>query len=477
MKNNVWIFLVAALALSLGACSSQPAKPSAEDLQLDLSQAWQAANTEQTASKENPLAADENWWLEFNSPQLNQLIAQAQKNSPDMLSAHQVLLQAQAQLGITNANQLPHLNANLNASSSKTGSDASRKSSSAGFSTSYEIDLWGKLRAERTAASALFTGQIYAWHSTRLSLSAAVASSWFTWLAATSQVDNAQTSLEAAEEQYRLIKARFDQGGATQLDLARQERQLISRQSNLLRLEETANQAKNALALLLGEQPQTFNPPSAEVLAIYPPKPNAFLMADLLSRRPDLASQEAQLLAAQANIQVAKKAIYPSLSLQASASWASNNLNFGDPDFSRSLSAGLTQSVFDFGVRKRQIKLSEAKAEEMLINYRKAVLTALVEVENALTATATNQQLNQLSQTNYQHSSYLAEQSLKLYEAGAEKLADLLDAQQDELQALDSLTTSHLAELEASLNLYKALGGGWQKEEKEEIEETKPNNT
>lgn len=461
MNKKIFLPLALAVALGITGCSSPPIQPNAEELQLDFNQAWQAANPNQASF----LATDKNWWLEFNSPQLNQLIEQALNASPDMLSAHQVLLQAQAQLGITHANQLPHLNAGVNANASKQSGSSTNKTSAVSLSTSYEIDLWGKLKDEREAAKASYTSQVYAWHSTRLSLSAAVASSWFTWLAAINQLENAEKNLAAAEEQYRLVEVSLQQGSATRLDLARQNRQLINRQSNLARLATEVSKAQNALALLLGEQPQTFSPPRAQLLAINPPRAQAFLLNDLLSRRPDLASQEAQLLAARANIQVAKKAIYPSLSLQASASWASKSLAMSDPSFSQSLGAGLTQSVFDFGVRKRQIKLSQARAEELLINYRKAILTALVEVENALTAEEMNHQLSQLTFANYEQAQYIAGQSLKLYQAGAEKLTNLLDAQQDELQAKDSLTTSHLAQLEASLNLYKALGGGWQKEE------------
>lgn len=168
------------------------------------------------------------------------------------------------------------------------------------------------------------------------------------------------------------------------------------------------------------------------------------------------------LRAVDANVAVARKAIYPSFSLNASARLASDTLSLSDPTKTLNLGAGITQSIFDFGKRRRQIELSEARQQEMLLSYYKVVLTALAEVEDALSNEQLSRKLEVQQQQLIKENRLIVTHTERLYKAGAEKLTNLLDAQADELQAEDQLLVLYQDRLNASLNVYKVLGGGWQ---------------
>lgn len=444
--------------LLLSACGYNPKH---ETLPVELSEEWQAAE----ASTLEYTAANSDWWLSFQSLDLNELIAKALDSSPDLLMAQQRILQAEAQLGITRANALPNLDASGSIGFNKQlGEAGNKKSSGLGLSTSYEIDLWGRVAAERSASEATLASKVYDWHATRLTLTAAVATSWFKWLVVDGQQRNAAWYLQATEQQLAFIEAGYKQGSATRIELARQRKQVLTRQANLKKLTHQKLQASNALALLLGETPQHFQPPEAKLMQLNIPRPDPGLPADILSRRPDLAREEAQLRAVDANVEVAKKAIYPSFSLNASAKLASDTLSLTDPTKTLNLGAGITQSIFDFGKRRRQVELSEAQQQEMLLSYYKAVLTALAEVEDALSNEQLSHELEIQQQKLIEENRLIATNAERLYQAGAEKLTNLLDAQLDELQAEDQLLELYQDRLNASLSLYKALGGGWKAE-------------
>jgi len=417
------LLVTSGMLVLLTACGYTPKH---ETLPLELSEEWQAAE-KSTLEYTEPHS---DWWLSFQSPQLNELIAKALEASPDLLMAQQRILQAEAQLGITRANALPSLDASGSMGFNKQlGESGNKKSSGLGLSTSYEIDLWGRVAAERYASEATLASKVYDWHATRLTLTAAVASSWFNWLVLDAQEQNARWYLQVAEKQLALVKASYAQGSTTAVELAKQRKQVLTRQANLNKL-------------------------TYQRLTSLP--------TEILIRRPDLAREEVKLQAVDANVAAARKAIYPSLSLNASARLASDTLSLADPTKTLSLGAGITQSIFDFGKRQRQIELSEFQQQEMLLSYYKAVLTALAEVEDALSNEQLTRELEVQQQQLVVENRFIANTTEQLYKAGAEKLTNLLDAQLDELQAEDQLLVLYQNRLNASLSLYKVLGGGWE---------------
>lgn len=453
------------IVIFLSACSHNPtSESSAKDaFVVELEELpWQSAED----SMLEYTAANSEWWLSFQSPELNVLIEKALVSSPDLLMSQQRIIQAEAQLGITRANALPHLDATgsvgmSNVSGGSTSSGDTRKSSSLGLITQYEVDLWGRVAAERSASEASLESKVYDWHATRLTLTAAVASSWFEWLMLSEQLDNARWYLQAAEKQLNFIQAAYNSGGATHIELAQQRKQVLSRSTSVKKIIHQKNQTRNALAILLGEAPQKFSPPIINLMSLQVPRPDPGLPAEILIRRPDLAREEALLKVANANVKEVRAAIYPSFSLQASARLASDSLSLADPTRTFSLGADTIQTIFDFGERSRRIELTEAKQKEMLISYHQTVLTALAEVEDALSNEQLIRDLEIQQRQLIKENNLIATNTEHLYNAGAETLANLLDVQLDELQAKDILFELYQQRLNASLTLYKALGGGW----------------
>lgn len=448
----------------LTGCATHQPSPRPD---LKLAADWTQSST--TPDTANTPELQDNWWLLFDSEPLQQLIDQALQNNLDLRMAQERILQAEALLGITRASSLPGLSASassgIRSTSSSNGMSSSSESSSLGLNTRYEVDLWGRIAAERAAGKATLNATIHDWHTTRLSLTASVAASWFEWLKLQSQLDHARWYLQAAEQQLALLEAAYRQGAATPADLARQRSAVINQQTSLNNLQHQQLQTRNALAVLLGESPQQFQPPTADLQQLNPPAIQPGLPSDLLTRRPDLARAEAQLQAAEANISAARAAVFPSLELSASAALSSSSsLLLADPVQALNLTGSITQSIFDHGVRQRQIRISESRQQELLQSYHKAVLTALAEVEDALSNERLHRELQAQQQQLLEETRLITAYTQRRYQAGIDSLNLLLEAQRSQYQAEEQWLTLHQNRLNASLDLYRVLGGGWQQQ-------------
>lgn len=447
------------LLLLLGGCAHTVTHELPE---LPLESHWEEA----TQLTETGFAATEqDWWQAFESPELNQLVQQALAANPDFQTAWINLSQAELQLKGVKADRLPvTAGASIGGGtqySSTTDRFESNESSSLNLQIGYEVDLWGRMAALRTASEASLQASHHDWQTARLSLSSNVASQWFQWLTLNNQITTAQKALALSEYQLQSLEAQFRQGSATRADLARQRSDVISKQNSLGNLEQEQQQNRRSLAILLGQSPQHWQPPQADLHQINIPVPHPGLPTELISRRPDLASAEARLLAAQANIQQARAALYPSLNLGISAALASDELLFADPTRTFSLTALLAQTLFDRGKRQRNIQLTEMERQKLVESYRASVLSALVEVENALGRITLTQTLENRQQQLITEQQTLVRQTESRHRLGADTLATLLDAQQSLATTENALIQQRQARLNASLELYKALGGGW----------------
>ncbi|ACE85479.1 efflux transporter outer membrane subunit [Cellvibrio japonicus] len=417
------------------------------------------------------VAADESmdpqWWQAFNAPALNQLLDMADQQSPDLLITRERVRQAEYQLNIANASWFPSLD--LSASSGRRRSEApdgvvSRtESSSLDVRISYEVDLWGGVAAERRAARASYNATRYDQDAAQLSLRAAIASGWFQWLALRERIDTAQKNIDIAQRIMRVVDARYRNGSASAADVAQQKTNLLSQQASLLPLQLQARQASAALAILVGKTPQEFVLAEEPISAMTVPEITPGTPAQLILRRPDLAASEASLLAADANLVAARAALFPSLNLSAGIGRSASELFSLNPATQASnWSLSLAQTLFSGGRLLNQKGYSEARRAELLLQYHKAILTALQEVDIALaSADNTRQQEEQQTEITAQ-----AERSLRLTEAryreGSDDLLSLLSAQRTLFQAQDALVQQHQARLTAAVDVYKALGGGWQ---------------
>ena len=412
-------------------------------------------------------SVDVNWWQAFESPVLNELILAAQVQSPDLLMLAERVKQAELQMQIANASFFPSLSANASIGESRSKPDGANttrsESTRVGASISYEVDLWGGIAAGRVAAKAGYDATRFNQDAARLSIKAAIASAWFQWLALQERITTAQKNIAIAERVQNIVDARYQNGVATAADVAQQKTNLLNQQASLLPLQLQARQTQSALANLVGKTPQEFSLAVEQLLAIQVPQIAAGTPADVITRRPDLAASEADLRAASANIRAARAALLPSISLGANAGKSASELLSMNPVTQTSgWTLSLAQSLFNGGRLINQKKLSEARRSELLLQYQKSILIALQEVDNALVAADVSQR-QEVSQQNIVAN---AERSLRLtearYRAGSEDLLSLLDAQRSFFQAQDALVQQRLSRLNAAVDLYKSLGGGWQ---------------
>jgi len=407
------------------------------------------------------------WWRSFGSAELSALIDAALSASPDMAVAAEHVRQAEAQVRIAGATLFPAVNLGAGSSLREIRVDGgnwhSANASNATLSASYEIDLWGKNASGVRAAESALRATRFDQQTVRLTLVAGAASAYFQVLSLRARLVIAHENLAIAERVLKVVDARARYGAVSALDLARQQAAVLAQRAVIPPLELQERQTLFALAILLGRQPEAFDAAASSVSAVQVPRIAPGIPAALLVRRPDLASAEAQLAAANADVAAARAALLPSISLTGSAGLASDVLlNFlSAPTAALALGASLLQPVFDGGRLRAQVDVAASRERELLENYRKSILAALADVESALAAGSRSVDQEVLQEQVLVQARLALKLAEVRYRQGADDLLTVLDAQRTLFQAEDQLAQIRLARLQASVGLFKALGGGW----------------
>lgn len=453
------------LSLALAACSTPPS-PEAD---ITAPATWQAQREDAT----RPLP-DAIWWKAFASPQLDQLIERALRNSHDLAAATARVRQAQARAVIAGAPLLPELQFGLDASRQRLlrgdgndqldASSSERTSTSFGtrLSASYEIDFWGGLRAARDSALHGLDASRFDRQTVELTLTCAVADSYLQGLALEEQLRIARLNLDNARDVLALVQARERSGSATRLELA-QQRSLVAAQERQVPLfEQRWQDSRVTLATLLGEPVQHLPANRGTIGALQWPRIGSGVPSDLLGRRPDIAAAEARLAAASANVQVARAALLPKLTLGA-------DLGSGARTFAQvldspyyTLTSGLIAPVFNNGRLRAARDLATAEQQELLENYRTSILASFADVEKALNAIQGVDHQRQWQDEEVRQARIAFDLAQQRYAAGAETLLSVLQTQRTLYDAQDQQAQLRLARLQGSVALYKALGGSWQ---------------
>ena len=408
------------------------------------------------------------WWAAFGSAELVALIAAAEAANPDLVIAAERVLQAEAQVRTADASLFPALNLGLGSSRRETRPDGGEwkvsDASNATLSASYELDLWGRNAADRQSAAASLRASRFDRETVRLTLVAGVANGYFQLLSLRGRLAIAHENLAIAERVFKVVDSRVRNGAASALDLARQQAAVLTQRAGILPLELQERQLLFALAILLGRMPEGFETAGSSLAGLSTPRIAAGLPVQLLLRRPDLASAEAQLIAADANIAAARAALLPSISLTGSAGLASNVLLnlLSAPTATLTLGAALLQPIFDGGRLGAQVDIAESRQRELVAGYRKAVHAALADVEGALAAAGRMAIQEGLQEQVVEQARVALRLAEVRYREGADDLLSLLDAQRTLFQAEDQRSQIRLARLQAAVGLYKALGGSWQ---------------
>jgi outer membrane protein, multidrug efflux system len=440
-----------------------------------LHEVQQAPPTLPSAFAAPPVSAEaslpeKNWFDEFGSPELPVLIGQAAANNLDLGMARARVTQADARARQAGAAILPSIdavgNGNYLAGHSTNGS-AHETDWAALLSASYEVDFWGKNHATARAASRLADASRADRDTLALTALAGVADSYFRILSLRDRLRLATLNLNTAQKLLDVIQARFNAGMANPVELAAQKAALAAAGLVVPELRQQEAEALAALALLLGRAPEQFSVESQSLESLLEPKIGSGLPSELLTRRPDVFMAEANMQAANADLLAARAALFPSLTLNVSGGVQNPALNAAITSLSGvgptlNLGASLTQSIFDRG-RLRAVRAeAQAKDEELVVAYRAAILSALVDVENALSALDHLQQARALQEENVSQSERAFEGASLRYKAGSGDFLTVLEAQRTLYAARDQYSQYRFARFQAFIALYKALGGGWQ---------------
>ncbi|MCF5052427.1 efflux transporter outer membrane subunit [Pseudomonas syringae] len=448
----------------LGACSATPTSPQSG---IAPPAAWQFAERDATR------ATNQRWWTQFGSAHLNRLVEQARRDSFDVAAAMARVRQAQASAVAAGGPLLPEVNFNLDASRQKLlrGSggpnlDASQSDDvvdnfGASLTASYEVDFWGGRAAARDSALQSLRASEFDQATVELTLLGNVADRYAQTLAARQRQQIAALNLANARNVLDLVQTRYDAGSATALELAQQKSLVASQQRQLPLIQQLAEDSQITLAALLGQPVQTLDLGDEPFQALTWPSIGAGMPSQLLSRRPDIAKAEAQLAAAQADVTVARAAMLPTVTLGATlGSDAYKAMEILRSPY-YTLTAGLVGPIFNNGRLSAERDKARARQDELLHTYRGAIINGFADVEKALSSITRLDQQRQWQAQELQQAQSAFQIAESRYEAGAEDLLTVLETQRTLYAAQDLNVQLRLQRLQASIALYKALGGGW----------------
>ncbi|WP_426140338.1 AdeC/AdeK/OprM family multidrug efflux complex outer membrane factor [Pseudomonas sp. DWP3-1-2] len=459
---------LAVTAFILGGCSlipeyNQPAAPVAT--QYPQGPAYSPTEAANVA------AAEQGWRQFFHDPALQQLIQTALINNRDLRVAALNIEAYRAQYRIQRADLFPAVSADGSGSRQRVPADlstsgqsgiSSQYSATLGIS-SYELDLFGRVRSLSEQALETYFSSEEARRSTQISLVASVANAYMTWQADKELLKLTQDTLKAYEESFRLTSRSNEVGVSSALDLSQARTSVESARVSLAKYQRQVAQDLNSLVLLLGTGLPDNLPPaqplSAELLSPLP----AGLPSDLLQRRPDILEAEHTLKAANANIGAARAAFFPSITLTANAGTTSTDLSglFKGGSGTWLFQPSISIPIFNAGNLRASLDYSKIQKDINVANYEKAIQTGFQEVSDGLAArkTYTEQLQAQRDFVDANQDYYrLAE---RRYRIGIDSNLTFLDAQRSLFSAQQSLITDRLSQLTSEVNLYKALGGGW----------------
>ena len=439
------------------------------DPALDIPEGYKAARLSKSADAPPTL----DWWRSFRGPELAMLMEEAQTVNLDIAAAVARIVQADALARQAGAALLPSLNGAGSENYSRTsGSSASGLTNggrevvnySASLSASYQLDFWGQNRdaaqaAEETAVANRFDREVVA-----LTTMTSVANAYFQVLASQDRIRTAQHNIASAERVLNAIKDRFKAGTSTDLDVAQQEVVLGNQRASVPPLRQTLDQNINALATLVSRPPEALHVSGGSLNQIAIPRVTPGLPSELLTQRPDIRRQEAQLASATANVGSARAQFFPSIQLTGQGGYQSSALSalFQPHAAFFSLVGSATQPIFDGGKILGNFEYTKAKQDELLQTYRKTVVQSFADVDNALTSirqTTIKLRLQREVLAASRRAFELSEQQLR---AGTADIVTVLNTQVTLFQAEDALWQAQLARLLAIVSLYQALGGGWE---------------
>lgn len=451
---------VALLALATQACAVGP------NYRPQAAAALNVPDRYQTSADPTLDAAElAHWWTAFNDPLLTALVERTLAGNNSLAAAQARLRAARASLRSTQGAQLPSLSARASGNRQEVvdGAGIAGSSFQTGLDAAWEADIFGGLRRSTEAARANAESSAASLADVQRSLVAELALNYIDARSTQARLAVARSNIGLQDETLQIVRWRVDAGLVGGLDLQQAIAQRAQTAAGIPALEQSYAASVNRIAILLGQAPGAVTQEMAaeQAIPLGPDNVEAGLPADLLQRRPDLIAAERSLAAEVARIGVAEADLYPALRLSGSLSSSSGSVASLGENIIGNLLGAITAPIFQGGQIRARVEQQRATADAALANYRGIVLTALEDVENALVSidrTKARESELMIAETAARESVSLAEAQ---YQSGLIDFQALLSAQQSLLSAQDSRTSARAARASASIQLFKALGGGW----------------
>jgi multidrug efflux system outer membrane protein len=411
---------------------------------------------------------DLKWWEVFQDQQLQELIRTALKQNYDLRIAVTRILEAQAQLGITRADQLPTIGAgaaavNQRSARQKPLPELETSASSVGASMVWELDFWGKYRRATEAARANLLATEWAHRAVTNTLVSNIAASYLQLRAYDLQLEISRRTLASRQESLQLTRTLADGGAGTMLDVRQAEQLVAVAAENIPDQERRIQQQENFLSTLLGNNPGPIARGMKLTEQTHLPEVPAGIPSRLLERRPDIRAAEAQLMAANAQIGVAKAAYFPQITLTANSGFQSSALTslFTGPAGFWNFGGSLAQPIFAGGRIKSGVRLSEARQKEMVLTYQQTIQQAFRGVSDSLIGYQKSREFRQHQEELVLAAQGAAQLSELRYRGGASNYLEVLTNETNAFDAELGLAQAQLNELVSLVEIYRNLGGGW----------------
>lgn len=417
------------------------------------------------------------WWKTFGSTELDSLVDEALTSNRDIKAATQRILQAEAQAGSAAAALLPSATLNAKRSvDSPTGgqgtlitgtTNRTHRLSAVGMAFSYELDLWGKIRASETSALATALANVHDRETLAITMVSDLVSTYLQYLESLDREQVARQNIANMKTMHAAVRERVRLGESSELELAQQRNVLAQGEATIPPITLQRERAFNKVAILLGRAPSSLKLSGKSLADLKLPEVAPGLPSDLLLRRPDIKKAEANLIAANANVGVARAKMLPSFSLTGERGWASqlfDNLT-APASIYWTVAGAVATTIFDNGKTEADISYAKARFGELMEVYQQSILTSLRDTEDALAAVRLEGELEVAQQEVLQASLDAYRLSSEAFRLGMVDYLNVLETQRTRFQAEDAKVQSRFGRLSAVVSLYKALGGGMERPE------------
>ena len=467
-RTNQNLAIILGFVVLLSGCKVGPnyVRP-----QVTAPQAYRGSDNAAVSSATPDSLGDRGWAKVFQEPELQELIRTALQNNYDAQIAAERVMEQEAQLRITRSQQFPSVSiggtgigADLPGTLGTGLPSGVTTAGSFNISAAWNPDFWGLYRRQTEAARAQLLAQTWAQRAVRMTLVQQVAAAYFQLRALDTQLAIAKETLRTRHESVELTRT-LESGGSVPLSDLRQAEELeYTASAQIPQIEQQIQQQENGLRLLLGQDPGTVAHTDPNALNPPPQDLPVGLPSRLLERRPDILQAEQQLVAANAQIGVARAQFFPQLSITASAGVGGDSVSsIFDPDSKLIYGIGsLTQPLFEGGKLRGQLQFSERQKEEMVLNYQKTIATAFHDVSNALVAANKQRAAREQEEKLVSAARDAAQLARTRYQGGATSYLEVLTTDTNLFSAQLNLVNTQEGEALSLVQLYGALGGGWQ---------------